>query len=194
MVRFKNRWFVVEFIPISTSTPLASTSDSRASLSNDTFDGFNGKQIYSALKQSVLCHYGDVGWGAVGLSLTVKYYSPQTHLCILRVARDHHKIAWGAITLLQLELEGTQVRWVPHVVHVSGTIKQAQIAAISHNRVVIARFRASAKAGAKAGVGSNSYHAHTPAAPNMSLGSDMHMDSYDAYLESSSREIEALQD
>ncbi|TFK61459.1 hypothetical protein BDN72DRAFT_849644 [Pluteus cervinus] len=39
--------------------------------------------------------------GAIGrLSLNVKYYSPMTSICIIRVGRDHHKIAWGALTLL----------------------------------------------------------------------------------------------
>ncbi|KIM85115.1 hypothetical protein PILCRDRAFT_817973, partial [Piloderma croceum F 1598] len=32
----------------------------------------NAKQIWSALKQSVLNNFGDTGWVAVGLSLTAK--------------------------------------------------------------------------------------------------------------------------
>jgi ribonuclease P/MRP protein subunit POP5 len=93
------------------------------------------------LKQSVLNNFGETGWGAVGLSLTgtqdfvstsllrnpdqiavfkfkVKYFSPTTNICIIRVARDQHKIAWGALTLLT-SIEGT--RYLPNVVHVSGT-------------------------------------------------------------------------
>jgi len=126
-----------------------------------------GKHIWAAVKQSVLAHFGDVGWGAVGLSLTVKYYSPTTNICIIRVARDHHRIAWGAVTLVTA-IEG--VRCIPNVVHVSGTIKHAQLAAIAHNREVVARYRALAK---------------TPAA---------YQDSYETYLETSTLEIETLQD
>ncbi|KAF5341374.1 hypothetical protein D9758_012294 [Tetrapyrgos nigripes] len=59
---------------------------------------------------------------------------------------------------------------IPHVVHVSGTIKHTQLAAIEHNRVVVARYRARANA---------------PAA---------YKDSYEEYLESSQNDIEALQD
>lgn len=154
MVRFKNRWLLVEFIPCSDG-PL----DAR----NQT----NAKQIWSALKQSVLHNFGDTGWGAVGLSLTVKYYSPTTNVCIIRVARDQHRIAWGAVTLLS-SIEGQ--KYIPYVVHVSGTIKHAQLAAIQHNREVIARYRARAK---------------TPAA---------YQDSYEGYLQASTLEIEALQD
>lgn len=90
----------------------------------------------------------------------VKYFSPTTNLCIIRVARDHHRIAWGAVTLLT---GIDDVRVIPHVVHVSGmllisgrvlmsftsttkgTVKHAQLSAIAHNRGVIARFRTRAK-------------------------------------------------
>lgn len=48
---------------------------------------------------------------------TVKYFSPTTHLCIIRVARDQHTLAWGAVTLLT-SINGTRI--IPNVVHVSG--------------------------------------------------------------------------
>ncbi|KIJ14392.1 hypothetical protein PAXINDRAFT_116069 [Paxillus involutus ATCC 200175] len=99
----------------------------------------------------------------------IKYFSPTTNLCIIRVARDQHTLAWGAVTLLS-SINGSQV--IPHVVHVSGTIKHVQLAAIKHNREVVARFRARAKTPAL-------YHTQ---------------DSYVAYLAQSTREIEALQE
>ncbi|KAF5379820.1 hypothetical protein D9615_005793 [Tricholomella constricta] len=147
-----NRWLLVELIPIG---------------QNQGRSHLEGKHIWAAVKQSVLNNFGDTGWGSVGLSLTVKYYSPTTNICIIRVARDHHKIAWGAVTLLS-SIEG--LRYIPHVIHVSGTIKHAQMAAIAHNREVVARYRAQAK---------------TPAA---------YQDSYETYLETSTLEIGALQD
>lgn len=95
------------------------------------------------------------------LAEPVKYFSPKTNLCIIRVARDPHKIAWASVTLMTA-VDGR--RCIPHVVHVSGmpwdfpsvyaawthgddegTIKQAQLAAIRHNREVVARYRARAK-------------------------------------------------
>lgn len=48
---------------------------------------------------------------------TVKYFSPTTNLCIIRVARDHHRIAWAAVTLIT-KLQGKT--YVPNVIHVSG--------------------------------------------------------------------------
>ncbi|KAI6037714.1 hypothetical protein EDC04DRAFT_2868643 [Pisolithus marmoratus] len=155
MVRFKNRWFLVEFITFS---PESSRQPS-----------FDNKQIYSALRQSIISNFGDTGWGAVGMSLTIKYFSPTTNICIIRVARDQHKLAWGAITLLT-SVNG--IRIIPHVVHVSGTIKHTQLAAIKHNRQVISSFRARAKNPA-------AYHAQ---------------DSYEPYLAQSTREIEVLQE
>jgi ribonuclease P/MRP protein subunit POP5 len=47
----------------------------------------------------------------------VKYYSPTTNICIIRVARDHHKTAWAGVTLLSV-IEG--VKYIPNVLHVSG--------------------------------------------------------------------------
>jgi ribonuclease P/MRP protein subunit POP5 len=110
----------VEFIPVGPR--------------KDSYQPLNSRQIWPALKQSILEHFGDTGWGAVGLTLTcmsvplllvvfpvdvklVKYHSPTTNICIIRVARDHHRIAWGAITLLH-SIQGQQ--YIPYVIRVSG--------------------------------------------------------------------------
>lgn len=109
---------------------------------------------------------GPPGTRAEAGARAVKYFSPRTNVCIVRVARDQHRTARAAVTLLAA-IDGR--RCVPHVVHVSGTyarparsdarppvahracvpgagtIKQAQLAAIRHNRTVIARYRALAK-------------------------------------------------
>lgn len=47
----------------------------------------------------------------------VKYFSPTTNICIIRVARDPYRIAWGAVTYLS-SIDGQ--RYIPNVVHVSG--------------------------------------------------------------------------
>ncbi|KAJ6501888.1 hypothetical protein C8R45DRAFT_1051162 [Mycena sanguinolenta] len=161
MVRFKNRWLLVELIPASKAAETC----------------LDGQKIWTALKYSIVANFGDVGWGSVGLSLTVKYYSPTTNICIIRVARDHHQIARGALTLLTTievviprhhYIEGN--RYIPNVIYLSGTIKHAQLAAVAHNREVIARYRAQVK---------------TPRG---------YQDSYEDYLRTSNMEIEALQD
>ncbi|GBE90101.1 Ribonuclease P/MRP protein subunit POP5 [Sparassis crispa] len=165
MVRFKNRWLLVEFIPCSRS-PAAVVELDAPSVTSGASE-MNSKQIWSALKQSIIIHFGDTGWGAVGASLSIKYFSPRTNVCIIRVGRDQHRIAWAGVTLLTA-IDGQ--RYVPNVIHVSGTIRHAQLAAIRHNREVIARYRTRAK---------------TPAA---------YQDSYEEYLQTSTQEIDALQD
>ena len=115
----QNRWILVEFLPLPYPNQQSTALDS--------------KQIYAALKQSVITNFGDTGWGAIGSSLNgialicagrntdrtdlVKYFSPTTNICIIRVARDPHRIAWGAVTYLS-SIDGQ--KYVPNVVHVSG--------------------------------------------------------------------------
>ncbi|KZS94217.1 hypothetical protein SISNIDRAFT_485136 [Sistotremastrum niveocremeum HHB9708] len=164
MVRFKNRWLLVEFMTFPTDT-------------KETEAPLGGKQIYTALKQSVIANFGDVGWGAVGSSLTVKYFSPATNICIIRVARDHYRTAWGAITLLR-NIDGHLV--IPHVVHCSGTIKHTQLAAIQHNREIIALLRAHNQRGVN---GASTKFSWTGIS-----------DSYETLLQKITEEIQSLQD
>lgn len=120
----KNRWLLVEFIPFNDTGATFLPSE-----------GITSKHIWNALKESVISNFGDTGWGAVGMSLTgelywastdlqtlsyqdtVKYFSPTTNLCIIRVGRDHHRIAWGAVTLVK-KLQGKT--YLPNVIHLSG--------------------------------------------------------------------------
>ena len=126
-------------------------------------DDLSSKDVFNALKQSVLLHFGDVGWGEVGASLagkqspcsffflfllpmfsfsltlkcflfcnfggwvveTVKYFSPVTNLCIVRVARGTAaNTTWAALVLIDrvgASGGGQGRKVVPHVIHVSGT-------------------------------------------------------------------------
>lgn len=52
----KNRWLLVEFIPLDQSKPTQSRLES--------------KQIWAALRDSIQENFGDVGWGCVSHSLT----------------------------------------------------------------------------------------------------------------------------
>ena len=104
----------------------------------------SGKDVFNALKQSVLVNFGDTGWGEVGGSLAgaslpsvsrkphetsflslhaVKYFSPTTHLCIIRVARDEAaRTTWAALVLLDRIGNNDGNKVVPHVIHVSGAL------------------------------------------------------------------------
>jgi len=136
MVRIKNRWLLVELLP--TATTLGSTT-APALDPVPSARVWKSSTIFHAIKQSVILNFGDAGWGAVGVSLSVKYYSPTTQTCIIKVGREHVRIARGAITLLT-NIDGIGV--LPIVSRCSGTIRGLQIASIEHNRAVIARCRA----------------------------------------------------
>ena len=83
----QNRWLLIEFIPTASPPPSLSSSVSApghghtqhlASLSLDTI---SGKDVFNALKQSVLLNFGDVGWGEVGASLAgERFYFPSSRL------------------------------------------------------------------------------------------------------------------
>ncbi|KAI0290335.1 Rpp14/Pop5 family-domain-containing protein [Russula brevipes] len=141
MVRFKNRWLLVEFIRAASTT----TSTSTAAHPSEEIS-ISSKEIFNALKQSVLLHFGDTGWGEVAASLAVKYFSSATNFCILRVARGAAaRTTHAALVLLDRVGGGgggEGLRVVPHVVHVSGTMKHAQIRAVEWNRGAIARVKA----------------------------------------------------
>jgi hypothetical protein len=70
-------------------------------------------------------------WRRAELTFPVTYHSPLTSLTIMRVARPHYRLIWGAVTLLT-SLTGRPV--LPRVVAVSGTIKKLQSAAVVHHR------------------------------------------------------------
>ena len=52
-----------------------------------------------------------------GVSLAVKYFSQTTSLCIIRVARDHFRTVWGALSFMN-RLDGVKV--VARVIGCSG--------------------------------------------------------------------------
>jgi hypothetical protein len=72
----QNRWLLIEFIPAASSSPPPSTSVSTPGhhgpiqyITTLSPDAISGRDVFNALKQSVLLNFGDVGWGQVGSSL-----------------------------------------------------------------------------------------------------------------------------
>ncbi|GAA6011141.1 hypothetical protein JCM10207_005511 [Rhodosporidiobolus poonsookiae] len=88
-------------------------------------------QLITLLRDSLSVNFGDVGAGEVGGTFSIKYFSPSTSTLIVRVAREHRRTLWAALTLLR-KVGG--VECVARVVHSSGTIRKTQHAAIAHDR------------------------------------------------------------
>lgn len=183
MVRFKNRWLLVEFLQPSQLAPaplLTRGTESeawRAPVMNDDDDGdtwsdqedesyphasssklpfmlplpsspptkpilagdakTRQKNLSTYVRQSILETFGDDGHSKCSslagrsrahlgpYSPAVSYFSPTTSLAILRISRDHYRLAWSAINLIT-EIEG--IRVVPRVIAVSGTLSVCLLA------------------------------------------------------------------
>ncbi|RUS31221.1 hypothetical protein BC938DRAFT_478229 [Jimgerdemannia flammicorona] len=125
MVRFKNRWILFEILYDHSIPPIISTTVPQqvAALSTGT--------VNTLIRESIRENFGEWGMGCVVSSLNMKYFSPYTNIGIVRVARDHYRILWGALTFIK-EIRGTPC--VVRALHLSGTIIKAQNAAIEYDR------------------------------------------------------------
>ncbi|EEB08634.1 RNase P and RNase MRP subunit [Schizosaccharomyces japonicus yFS275] len=123
MVRFKSRYLLFEILyPEHKQFHEIPAVPSGNQLTSSLLS----KQIRAAVHEN----FGDHGLGSVQSNLSIKYFSPRTSTGILRVARQHYRIAWAALTLIH-ELLGQKV--VIRVVRTAGTIKRAEMAAIERN-------------------------------------------------------------
>lgn len=71
----QNRWLLVEFIPAPSPPSISAPHHAQHSAAMPFQDDLSSKDVFNALKQSVLLHFGDVGWGEVGASLAGKQSS-----------------------------------------------------------------------------------------------------------------------
>jgi len=118
MVRFKNRYLLVEVIfPEGVEKP-------------NVTEGL----LFTIIKDSLAANFGEVGWGQVGGSLNIKYLSRTTGLAIVRTSRPTLSTVWAAITFIR-SIKG--VECCPRIIHVGGTIRKTQQAAIRYDRQLI---------------------------------------------------------
>ncbi|KAK9895264.1 hypothetical protein P389DRAFT_90691 [Cystobasidium minutum MCA 4210] len=120
MVRFKNRYLLVEFI-FDEDAPNGKPSVTEGLL-------------HSIIRDSLAANFGEVGWGQVGTTLTIKYWSQTTGLAIIRTSRPTLPVVWGAITFIRAIKE---VGCCARVIHVGGTIRKTQQAAIRYDRELL---------------------------------------------------------
>ncbi|PWN35282.1 uncharacterized protein FA14DRAFT_115895, partial [Meira miltonrushii] len=88
-------------------------------------------RLLRAIRDSIQHSFGDVGSGALGGAIAVRYYSPTTHNAIVRCSRLGMNEVWAAITLCD-SIQGKRVRMV--VKHCGGTIRKVQQATIRADR------------------------------------------------------------
>ena len=132
MVRFKHRYLAGELTFEHTS---------------DMYDGINGSILYHCIYQAIEYYYGQYGISLVMNTLQIKYFNKETKLFILRCSREHHKMVWSVLTLLNsININNHKRRkknnhqYIPQiqdnndhkikcsicVIHVAGTIRSCQ--------------------------------------------------------------------
>ena len=120
MVRFKNRYLLVEF----------RWHDGRvdATLADAV--------VLGAIRQAVAHDFGDVGAGAAAAGLAVKYWSATTSLAVVRCGRDAHRRVWASMTMLR-DVKGRAV--VARVLHNASTLRSSRAATRSRVEAAFAR-------------------------------------------------------
>jgi ribonuclease P/MRP protein subunit POP5 len=135
MVRLKSRYLLFEIIYPdgldAIKEPLPKTKSS-ISIRPSTELSVDARKLTTLLKDAIELNFGDYGLGAVSGTLAVKYFSQLTSKGIVRVARQHFRLVWAALTYINKV--GTK-NAIIRVIRVSGTIKKCEIAAIQTNRL-----------------------------------------------------------
>ncbi|CCG84667.1 protein of unknown function [Taphrina deformans PYCC 5710] len=81
------------------------------------------KDLLDRIRQSLLFNFGTAATGHLNASLYLKYYSPRTGRGILQADRAHYRLAWAALTFLDLLDRGGGFVCA---LGVSGTIRKAE--------------------------------------------------------------------
>ena len=120
MVRFKNRYLLVEF----------RWHDGRVDAT------LTDAVVLGAIRQAVAHDFGDVGAGAAAAGLAVKYWSATTSLAVVRCGRDAHRRVWASMTMLR-DVKGRAV--MARVLHNASTLRSSRAATRSRVEAAFAR-------------------------------------------------------
>ncbi|OJD40365.1 rpp14 family protein [Diplodia corticola] len=140
MVRLKHRYLLVEFLYPS---PAASPAKPATSLPHvvqfhqPSSDKLTAGLLIKTIRDGIVELFGDYGAGVTGGTLQVKYFSPATSTAIIRVARDHYRLVWAALSFITRLPHPVNQDCVAHVVRVSGTIRKAEEEAIRRAKQAI---------------------------------------------------------
>ncbi|KAI9741455.1 MAG: hypothetical protein M1818_004261 [Claussenomyces sp. TS43310] len=142
MVRLKNRYLLVNILyPDSAGSVSTTEVPDIVSFHQPTTDALTPQLLLKAIRAEVSELFGDYGNGAIAESLTVRYLSPATSTFILRVSRAHYRIAWAALSFMDIVPVKHGKNCVFNVIRVSGTIRKAEEEAIRRARDTILRAR-----------------------------------------------------
>ncbi|KAK3080887.1 hypothetical protein LTS18_012211 [Coniosporium uncinatum] len=151
MVRIKNRYLLVHILyPLNTTTTTTATT-SVSSPANDPLLSHTPSPAFltpQLLLRHIRSHlsllFGDYGAGVVGGSLALKYFSAATSTAILRVARQHYRMVWAAVSWIARLPKGVvagEGECVVRVVRVSGSIRSCKEECVRRAKEEILRVR-----------------------------------------------------
>ncbi|TVY30230.1 Ribonuclease P/MRP protein subunit POP5 [Lachnellula hyalina] len=142
MVRIKNRYLLVNILyPELEKGASKSEIPDVISFNQPTTNALNAPTLLRGIRAGVADLFGDYGSGAIASSLAIKYLSPATSTFILRVSRDHYRIAWAALSFMNSVPIKNGKNCVFRVVRVSGTIRKAEEEAIRRAKEIIVKAR-----------------------------------------------------
>ena len=112
MVRFKNRYLVVEI----------AHNDGRA-----MEDARKERDLLDAIRDAVKENFGDVGAGRAVAALSVRYADAMTGVCVVRCDRERARAVRGAVTTME-GFRGRRAAFA--VTHCGGTVRGARDACV----------------------------------------------------------------
>lgn len=113
MVRVKRRYFVFQFHFDTTSN------------NPSTIQSIKSSTIYQTFETMIARLYGDHGVARFIRNLSIIYYNPSTHLCIVRCIRDDKHLLQTTATFIT-RLGDPSIQCSLQTIHVSGSIRQCK--------------------------------------------------------------------
>jgi ribonuclease P/MRP protein subunit POP5 len=138
MVRTKHRWLLLhlQFEKDDLESGLENKNNQTSTTTTTNNNTPMQLRLLRSIRDSIQHSFGDVGSGALGGAIAVRYYSPSTQNAIVRCSRLGLNNVWASITLCN-QIGGKRVRMI--VKHCSGTIRKVQQATIRADRKQIER-------------------------------------------------------
>jgi ribonuclease P/MRP protein subunit POP5 len=134
MVRIKERYLLVNILYPSAIGTKPDVPDVVV-INQPTTDKLTAQALLRGIRDEVSNLFGDYGAGSMeGGGLSVKYLSAATSTFILRITRAHYRLLWTALTMMDHVPVHNGKPCTFRVVHVSGTIRKAEEAAIRCGR------------------------------------------------------------
>lgn len=129
MVRLKTRYLLFEILYPEGIDSLS--EDYGSAIRKPSPSNIDAKALSRLLRDTIELNFGDFGTGSIASTISIKYFSNATSTGILRVGRDHFRLAWGALSYIS---HIGDHRVVINITRVSGTIKKCEQAAIKKNK------------------------------------------------------------